>query len=217
MRADETIEFYNQKAPELALQYESAQVTGLHIRLAGLVEAVRAPLPGDKMPVSPKILEIGSGSGRDCAFLNSLGCRVIVSDASEPMMRQALNHHPELAHRALVFDASAPHLPLKSKSLDMAFSIALLMHLERPAIQNCLKEIHRVLKPGSPLLLSVCISRGLSDAPGRRFTLLSPESWQGLLIESGFQIQETSILDDGLGRGEVKWLDLLANRATKEW
>lgn len=79
------------------------------------------------------------------------------------MLDQAVKNHFQLESRTrhLVLPA---RLGYGDDTFDGVFSIATLMHLQVPEINQCLAEIHRLLKPGGHFLFSVS-TKGDMDVP----------------------------------------------------
>ncbi|NEE01521.1 class I SAM-dependent methyltransferase [Phytoactinopolyspora halotolerans] len=95
------------------------------------------------------VLEIGCGPGRDGAAFASAGLTYRGVDLSPAQAAQA---------RALGLDAqvaSALDLPFAAASFDAAWTMSTLMHLVPGDLPRALKEIMRVLRPGSPLAVGV--------------------------------------------------------------
>ena len=79
-----TLRHYDANATAIAERYERTNMSSLHRILT------------THFPQGASILEIGCGSGRDAAFLQSSGFDVHGIDASAEMVRIAIDQHPEL-------------------------------------------------------------------------------------------------------------------------
>lgn len=103
-----------------------------------------------------RVLEIGCGSGRYALSLaESVSCEVLGLDVNQ----FAVENANRLAKAAGIFDRVrfqvcdvAKSLPFESTSFDAAFSNDVICHI--PNRLALLRELHRVLKPGSKLLFS---------------------------------------------------------------
>lgn len=78
--------YYDSNAPSLTATYESLKATRLNAWFRDVLPA--APACG---------LDIGAGSGRDAAWLASLGYEVVAVEPSAAMVREAQRIHPETA------------------------------------------------------------------------------------------------------------------------
>lgn len=90
-----------------------------------------------------KIINIGSGPGRDGLLLQKAGKDVVCVDASEAMIKMS-------SERGLKsFIASFDHLPFEDNSFDGVWSYTALLHIAKKHIDTPLKEIYRILKPST--------------------------------------------------------------------
>lgn len=148
------------------------------------------------------VLEIGCGSGRYALQVAAtLGCRILGLDLNVPGVHNAqrLADSQNLSAQAqfLVADASQP-LPLGDSSFDAAFSNDVLCHI--PARLGLLRELHRVLRPGSRLLFSDALVIGgvishqeLAARSSIGYYLFSPPGEnERLLQQAGFQVLSVS-------------------------
>jgi ubiquinone/menaquinone biosynthesis C-methylase UbiE len=128
----QTIETYNQLAQayddETAGFWESFPMTYIH----AFAEQVG----------SGRVLDVGSGPGRDALLLKGKGLQVICLDASESMVRISTARGLD----SLVGDFS--NLPFKDASFDGVWAYTSLLHIPKAEVDIPLQEIARVLKPG---------------------------------------------------------------------
>lgn len=87
-----------------------------------------------------KIINVGSGPGRDGLLLQQAGKDVICVDASEAMVR--LSSERGLQSILAGFD----NLPFEDGSFDGVWSYTALLHIPKKSINKPLEEISRVLK-----------------------------------------------------------------------
>lgn len=111
----QTAEFYEQRAVEVATRYENVASP-----IAGYFAA--AFVPGSR------VLDIGAGSGRDCACLLANGFDAFGVEPCEGLRLAAVTAHPELTNR--LKDASLPELGLPfGGKFDGIVCSAVLMHV----------------------------------------------------------------------------------------
>jgi ubiquinone/menaquinone biosynthesis C-methylase UbiE len=99
--------------------------------------------------VSGKILDIGSGPGRDGLLLKNSGLDVICLDASTEMVKIA-------KERGLVsIEGDFLNLPFENGSFGGVWSYTSLLHIPKSEIESAFKEISRVLNNGGVLGLGL--------------------------------------------------------------
>jgi ubiquinone/menaquinone biosynthesis C-methylase UbiE len=103
-----------------------------------------------------RVLEIGSGSGRYAlSVAESIGCEVLGLDVNELAVENANRLAADAGMsdrvRFQTCDVSKP-LPFESASFDAVFSNDVICHI--PNRLALLRELNRILKPGSKLLFS---------------------------------------------------------------
>lgn len=198
-----TISYYEENAKSLISCYESADVSEVQKLLLTTFE------------IKAKLLEIGCGSGRDVSFLTKNGFNVIAIDGSKNMIEEAKKIHPELSKK--LFHKTLPNNLDFDKTFDGIYSIATLMHLSENDLKNTLSKIYNLLNENGKFLMSVSLFRDDIDENGfddkeRFFLVLSFENWINLLENVGFKILDTKTNRDGLGRGGIEWLTLVAKK-----
>lgn len=198
-----TISYYEENAKSLISCYESADVSEVQKLLLTTFE------------IKAKLLEIGCGSGRDVSFLTKNGFNVIAIDGSKNMIEEAKKIHPELSKK--LFHKTLPNNLDFDKTFDGIYSIATLMHLSENDLKNTLSKIYNLLNENGKFLMSVSLFRDDIDENGfddkeRFFLVLSFENWINLLENVGFKILDTKTNRDGLGRGGIEWLTLVAQK-----
>ena len=88
-----------------------------------------------------RILDVGSGPGRDGLLLQQAGKKVICVDASEKMVKLSSERGLESVL------ASFDKLPFEGESFDAGWSYTALLHIPKKSVSAPLNEIYRVLKP----------------------------------------------------------------------
>jgi SAM-dependent methyltransferase len=122
-----------------------------------------------------RVLDIGSGDSRHESLLGP-GCTLYRLDYPATSRRYRLL--PDIF-------ADAGNIPVSDCMADVVLLLEVLEHL--PDDRKALHEIHRVLKPGGKLYLSVPFIYPVHDAPTdyRRYTMFGLES---LLENCGFKV-----------------------------
>lgn len=103
-----------------------------------------------KPPAQMRVLEIGCGAGRVTRALAKLFGEVHAVDVSGEMIRlarQALREHPN----ASVYQNNGKDLTVvPEQEFDFSFSSIVFQHIpSREIIENYVREVHRLLRPGA--------------------------------------------------------------------
>jgi SAM-dependent methyltransferase len=173
----------------------------------GMLRAVEARLMQDVHLPRP-LLDLGCGDGHFASVAFPGGVDVGV-DPHPPSLREAARRG---VYRQLML-ADGGRLPLANGSMAGAFSNSVLEHL--PHLERVLRELGRVLRPGSPLVFTVpnpdyrdrlSIPAGLRRAGlatlgeaytrwfmhiTRTHTLAFEAEWSRRLSEAGFAVERT--------------------------
>jgi len=154
-----------------------------------------------------RVLEIGSGSGRDARELEARGLvvrRTDVTPAFVDLMRAA-------GHDADVLDPLADDL---GGPYDGVWANAVLLHLSREDLPVVLERLHAVIVPGGTLFASLkegdgdaWSTHGHVDAP-RHFTFWREEPLRAVLAGAGWRV--ATVRHTRGSRDD--WLDVYAER-----
>ncbi|GIK84313.1 MAG: hypothetical protein BroJett025_09350 [Patescibacteria group bacterium] len=103
------------------------------------------------------ILDLGCGAGRNALFLAKEGFSVWGMDNAEEGLLVAKDQaKKEKVKLTVTLGDIYKSLPYAENSFDAIISIQVLQHNKREQIQKTLAEIHRILKPGGFLFITVC-------------------------------------------------------------
>jgi ubiquinone/menaquinone biosynthesis C-methylase UbiE len=100
-----------------------------------------------------RILEVGSGSGRDSIYLAKMGADCYLLDYVQAPLDIAEKIAKQNDVKIKTFKEDAKTMPFEDDSIDLVFSQGFLEHFTEPEI--FLKEQVRVLKPGGCLYIDV--------------------------------------------------------------
>ena len=141
---NDAVEWYDDHADEVVSRYESLAPEKLN-------EWLRGFLP-DRGGL---ILDVGAGSGRDAAWLGSIGYEVIAVEPSEKMRKRGQELHGAAAITWL--DDRLPGLEQvhgRGVSFDFILANAVWMHLPPAARPRAFRKLITLLKPGGRLAIS---------------------------------------------------------------
>lgn len=129
-------------------------VGGIHDRALEMLEH------GGRVPAETRVADIGAGMGALSRRLSDAGYRVTACDLFPEFFRV-----PEVECLRVDDDG---HLPYADGSLDVAFGVELVEHMENPG--RFFKEAARVLKPGGDLIITTPNILSLKSRLGFLFT-----------------------------------------------
>lgn len=150
-----------------------------------------------------RVIDIGCGTGRDMAWLESQGVAVTGIDLSCEMLRYARGKV-----RGDLFAMEMTRLGFRDGCFDAAWCCASLLHLPKVEALRALTEIRRVLKSGSLVILSLQEGSGegweggYRDDVRRFFARYGVEELRALLPATGFAVRDIQAYP---GHGSV-WL-----------
>ena len=135
-----------------------------------------------------KILDVGSGPGRDALLLKEKGLEVICLDASETMVK--LCKEKEL--QSIVGDFTS--MTFEDNSFDGAWAYTSLLHIPKVDVPKALNEIKRVLKDDGILGLGLIEGEKeeYRESSGvnmpRWFSFYTKEEIENLLEKHNFKV-----------------------------
>ena len=132
-----------------------------------------------------RILDAGSGSGRDARAFRLLGHDVRAFDAS-PAMVAATQAHAAVPTRLMRFEDFAWEHPFEG-----IWACASLLHVSEVDLSKVIDRLAAHLVPGGALYLSFKRGTGERVKDGRRFTDMTAESLAALLDRYGAFSQPT--------------------------
>jgi SAM-dependent methyltransferase len=137
-----------------------------------------------------KVLDIGSGSGRDLTVLCKKGFDAYGIEPNDAMRTFALKNHPELAVRLQCGSLPTIGVPFGGQ-FDGVVCSAVVMHLPEEQLLRSCASIRSVLKPNGRLLISLPSMRAdlledERDKDGRFFKNHSPAFLYSVLKSLGF-------------------------------
>lgn len=157
-----------------------------------------------RVPAGSVILEVGSGTGRDAAYIEARDFTIIRSDASEGFVAYLrAQGNTAILLDALTDDLGGPH--------NMVFADAVILHFTRAQAGEAFARIRRALRPGGVLACSLKQGDGegwSSEKLGvpRYFCYWQPAPLSAALTRAGFR----SIDIDRTSLGSQAWLMVTA-------
>lgn len=134
--------------------------------LVVLEEPIVAELLGDVRGLA--IADIGCGTGRHAVRLAAMGARVTAVDFSEGMLAKARAKAGAERVRFVAHDLAVTPYPLAAASFDSAICCLVLDHIAD--LRSLLGELRRIVRPGSPVVISVMHPAMMLRGVQARFT-----------------------------------------------
>jgi SAM-dependent methyltransferase len=155
-------EGYADEAEELSRCYESIPFADAHRAVLHL------------MPTAPsRVLDIGSGTGRDAAWFAAQGHRVVAVEPTDAMRVPAMARHPSPHIEWL--DDSLPELAslrTRGERFDLVMLTAVWMHLDAEQRRQAMPNLAALVQAGGTVIMLI---RHGPVPEGRRMFEISPE------------------------------------------
>jgi SAM-dependent methyltransferase len=195
-------EGYAEAADALIEQYESIAFADLHRQFLHLV------------PTRPaRILDLGSGTGRDAAAFAAMGHRVTAVEPTVELRLRAAALHP--SPRIEWLDDSLPdsaRLMARCESFDLVMLTAVWMHLDAAQRQRAMPLVAKLVREGGSMILSL---RHGPVPPGRRMFEVGAEETIELAAAAGLSLLLKLEQQEGaLRRPGVSWTRLAFSKAS---
>lgn len=183
-------EGYADEADKLAIQYESFQFAEAHSSIIHL------------LPVAPsRVLDIGSGTGRDAAALTAFGHLVTAVEPTKELLEHAFRLHP--SNKITWICDSLPALGQVDGQFDVVMLTAVWMHLDANQRQVGMQRLRELMRVGG--LLTMTLRHGPVPR-GRRMFDVTPRETAELAAGQGLtcvlQLEEA---DGAQNRPGVRW------------
>jgi SAM-dependent methyltransferase len=194
-------EGYSEEADALVRQYESISFAELHRDVLHLIPAD----PG-------RILDIGSGTGRDAAALAALGHHVTAVEPTAELRLRAQALHPSPLIEWM--DDSLPDLASLTRGgrgFDVVMLTAVWMHLDERQRARAMSRVAGLVCRGGVMILSL---RYGPVPPGRRMFAVTADETIGLAFAAGLElVLRVDHQDSLLRRPGVTWTRLAFRRS----
>lgn len=181
-REKQTVSYYNKKAEAWTTAHGGNEEVSYW---QSEMEKFHELLP------SGKVLEIGSGAGKDASALIALGYDYIGTDASRGLIRVAQKRNPGAAFLPM----AVQDLDFPKGTFDGFWTAATLLHIPKARIDGALGKIKKVVKSGGIGFISMKQGEGekTDEKTGRWFAYYSEGEFREVLERNGFEVLETQI------------------------
>jgi len=194
-------EGYAEEVDALVAQYEGIRFVDVHRQVLHLVPA--APC---------RVLDIGSGTGRDAAAFAAMGHAVVAVEPTAELRARAMALHP--SPRVEWVDDGLPdlaRLARRESGFDLVMLTAVWMHLDEGQRRRAMPRVASLARCGGAAVLSL---RHGPVPPGRRMFDVSAEETIGLAAAEGLGLVLRLDKQPGaLMRPGVRWTRLAFSKA----
>lgn len=194
-------EGYAAEAEALVGQYEGIRFADIHKQVLHLIPA--APC---------RVLDIGSGTGRDAAAFAAMGHAVVAVEPIAELRERAAALHP--SPRIEWLDDGLPELSrlaARGEDFDVVMLTAVWMHLDEDQRRRAMPRVAALVRRGGVAILSL---RHGPVPPGRRMFEVSAEETAALAAAEGLAVAlRLDDRADDLGRPGVSWTRLAFSKA----
>ena len=187
----ETIETYNKSAKQMSKTHSDLNFWQPEF------EKFASLLPGKE------VIDIGCGWGRDAQLFIKSGYNYLGIDLSQKMIEQA----KRLTPNAQFLKMNMYSLDLPNHHFDGIWAVASLLHIPKKNLEEALKEIRRIVKPGGIGFFTMKEGEGekmvfrSKSKDGLFFAYCQLNEFSDALTNTGFDVLEKS-------KGEKKLNDL---------
>lgn len=182
---------------ELARQYESIAFADVHSALF------------DLLPTPPaRVLDIGSGSGRDAAALAKLGHEVTAIEPSPDMRSIAKALHRDA--KVIWIDDCLPNLKSQSNTqikYQLILASAVIMYVPEEDRLKSLIRMRDLLAPGGVLFVTLRHSSEETSVPD-----IKDAEFRRDVTKADLKIVKEAAATDVLGRAGISWTSFALNR-----
>lgn len=179
-KVNKTVKYYDENADEWALAHRANDPS---LYWEDKMKRFNELLPRGK------ILEIGSGSGKDASYLIKFGYKYTGTDASKGLLSIASAKNPNATFKNIpvqqLSDKFSPN------TFDGFWTTATLLHVPKDQIDLALKNIHKVVKDGGIGFITIKEGKGeREDETGRLFSYYTRQEFSQILKSNGFEVLE---------------------------
>ena len=154
-----------------------------------------------------RVLDLGCGPGRDAKYFAEHGLEVTGTDLCKRFIDIASHKAPE----ANFIHSDMRKLNLPDNSFDGVWACASLLHLPKDEAKTTLKNLHRMLKNGGIIHVSVKEGEGekiINNDKGERFFAFYTEDELRKMMEAcGFEVMDMCRVKD-----EKRWIGFLGKK-----
>lgn len=162
-----------------------------------------------RVPAGARVLELGSGPGRDALAMEAAGLRVDRTDGA----RTFVDRLRADGHAARVLDVRTG---MFGSGYDAVFANAVLLHVQRSELTGVLRRALVAVRPGG--VLAATVKRGDGEAwstakvdRARHFTYWTEDSLTTVVVDAGWD--DVDVRETTTPGADERWLTVTAHRA----
>ena len=136
-------------------------------------------------------VEIGPGGGRWTQYL--LGFGQLFAVDYYPELLEQLKKNFDKPNVVFVRNSGTDFPGVPRHEVDFVFSFGTFVHLEPPLIEQYLKNIRGILKPGGNVVIHYSDKNKIMARDNPTFVETTPEKMRNMVTETGFSIVEEDL------------------------
>lgn len=154
-----------------------------------------------------RVLDVGSGSGRDVKAFRALGYDAFGIEAS-PELAALASHHV-----GPYFTVARAETFKTNERFDAIWACASLLHLRRAELYGTIRSLRGLLRPGGVFFATVQVGTGDQvQSDGRRYTYYSAAEFEDAIADGGLQVLQSWESQDVMRQDGPLWINVLARR-----
>ena len=155
----------------------------------------------EKLVNGKKVIDIGCGTGRDAILFTSKNFDYLGTDASKGMLNVARKRVKRGKFKLMSFY----DLDFPENTFDGFWAVASILHVPKNKVNDVLKGVRRIIKPGGIGFVSIKEKRALEEGIikedkfggiERFFAFYTMDEFKGVLIKSGFEVLSNHVLKE---------------------
>jgi len=190
------VDFYSKNFERLAEQYEKISPEKVNSQWSPYIPTTKS-----------LILDVGSGSGRDAAWLADKGHEIVAVEPTDKLRKKSGELHPHPSIQWI--NDSLPSLREVYK-LNLRFELILVnavwMHIAPGIRERSFRKLVNLLKPGGTLILT--LRHGPSPDERKMYTADSEEIFK-FANRYALDVVLNTKSEDQLGRTDVSWTTMI--------
>src|SRR3989339_875346 len=154
------------------------------------------------------ILDVGCAGGRDAKIFTKAEHQVIGIDIVEEFLKEAKKNVPKAKFKKM----DLMNLKFPDNNFDAIWAMAVLLHFSKTDGKKIIKSFYEILKRGGG---EKNVKEKLSNNQNRYFVFYYKYEIEKILKDCSFKIIESSIITERLGRKNVQWISVIAQKIIK--
>lgn len=189
-------DYYTENAAKLCKAYDAVIPSDLYAPRLKTIHLLRK---------GGLALDVGSGSGRDAAWLSSMGFSVVAAEPNEAMRDHARKFWGERIEWTSAALPGLVGIPRPDRGYDLIMCNAVMMHVPPVDRALCIETLYSLLSRDGVVILN--FRNVTPDDQGRAMFPVTEAEMTVLALDKGFDVHLTR-LGDKMGRAAHTWTSM---------